>query len=159
MISFITASKFYYRNPTLHNAPLIQILQTSNRYIFLTFSKSTLTDRPLFSGRKQHLSRLKHDAFTWVESQHFTSRPAHNGHPCPSLTITSVPSASRTCLFVVCPLTQSSPRLAPEQSKACDSKLACRHSTHTQTLNPMIQAGTRLFPASVSSQLYILGLS
>lgn len=80
-----------------------------------------------------------------------------NEHPCPSLTITSIRSASLTCLSAVCPLTHSSPWLAPEQSKACDNRLACRHSTHSQTPNPMIQAGTRLFPASVSSLLYTLG--
>ena len=69
----------------------------------------------------------------------------------------SIRSASLTCLSAVRPLTHNSPWLAPEQSKACDSRLACRHSTHSQTLNPMIQAGTRLLPASVSSLLYTLG--
>lgn len=81
----------------------------------------------------------------------------HLGHRCPSLTITSIRSASLTCPSAVCPLTHSSPCVAPEQSRACDSRLACRQSTHSQIVNPMIQAGTRVFPAPVSSLLYTLG--
>lgn len=81
----------------------------------------------------------------------------HNEHPCPSLTITFISSESLTCPSAVCPLTHSSPWVAPEQSRACDSRLACRQSTHSQIVNPMIQAGTRLLPAPVSSLLYTLG--
>lgn len=74
-----------------------------------------------------------------------------------SLTITSIRNASLTCSSAVCPLTHSSPWVAPEQSRACDSRLACRQSTHSQIVNPMIQSGTRVFPAPVSSLLYTLG--
>lgn len=64
---------------------------------------------------------------------------------------------SSVCSSAVCPLTHSSPWVAPEQSRACDSRLACRQSTHSQIVNPMIQSGTRVFPAPVSSLLYTLG--
>lgn len=72
------------------------------------------------------------------------------------LTTTSVPGASLTCPSAVSPLTHSSPRVAPEQPRACDSRLACKHNTLSQIVNPMIQAGTRLLPAPVSSLLYTL---
>lgn len=97
---------------------------------------------------------LKQAALSLVLSQHHRWWLIHNEHPCRSLTITSITSASLTCPSAVRPRTHSSPWLAPEQSKACDSRLAWRQSTHSQTVNPMIQAGTRLFPASVSSLLY-----
>lgn len=83
-----------------------------------------------------------------------------NEHPArhrPPLTITSIRSASLTCASAVFLLTHGSPGVAPEQSRACESRLACRQSAHSQTVNPMIQAGTRLFPAPVSSLLYTLG--
>lgn len=61
------------------------------------------------------------------------------------LTTTSSGGAPLTWLSAVRRPTHGS----PEQSRACDSRLACRHSTHSQTVNPMIQAGTRVLPAPV----------
>lgn len=58
-----------------------------------------------------------------------------------------------TCPAAVCLLTW----LAPEQSSVCNSKLACRQSTHSHIVKPMIQSGTRVFPAPVSSRLYTPG--
>ncbi len=110
--------------------------------------------------RKQHLNRLKQAALTAEESQQNSGwliPNEHLGHLCHSLTITFIGSASLTCPSAVCPSTHSSPCVAPEQSRACDSKLACRQSTHSQIVNPMIQAGARVFPAPVSSLLYTLG--
>lgn len=78
------------------------------------------------------------------------------GYHRPPLTTTSIRSASLTCPSAVASLTHGSPRVAAEQSRACESRLACRHSTLSQIVNPMIQAGTRLLPASVSSLLYTL---
>lgn len=60
-----------------------------------------------------------------------------------------------TCVSVV--WAHSSPWAAPEQSRACASRLACRQSAHSQRVSPMIQAGTRVFPGVVSSLLYTLG--
>lgn len=106
---------------------------------------------------KQHLNGLKRVALTHVVSQQHRWWQIHNEHPRASLTTTSIRSASLTCPSAVCPLTHSSPWVTPEQSRACDSRLAGRHSTHSQIVNPMIQARSRLFPASVSSLLYTLG--
>lgn len=78
------------------------------------------------------------------------------GYHRPPLTTTSTRSASLTCPSAVASLTHGSARVAAEQSRACESRLACRHSTLSQIVNPMIQAGTRLLPASVSSLLYTL---
>lgn len=109
---------------------------------------------------KQCLNRLKQAALTPVVShQHkwWLIPNEHLGYHHPPLTIMSIRSASLTCPSAVCLLTHSSPCVAPEQSRACESRLACRQSAHSQTVNPMIQAGTRLFPAPVSSLLYTLG--
>lgn len=78
------------------------------------------------------------------------------GYHRPALTTTSIRGASLTCPSAVASLTHGSLRVAAEQSRACESRLACRHSTLSQIVNPMIQAGTRLLPASVSSLLYTL---
>ncbi len=80
----------------------------------------------------------------------------HLGHRCPSLTITSIRSASLTCPSAVCPLTHSSPCVAPEQSRACDSRLACRQSTHSQIVNPMIQAQELECSQPLSAPCFIL---
>lgn len=78
------------------------------------------------------------------------------GYHRPPLTTTSIRGASLTCPSAVASPTHGSLRVAAEQSRACESRLACRHSTLSQIVNPMIQAGTRLLPASVSSLLYTL---
>ena len=73
-----------------------------------------------------------------------------------ALTTTSITGVSLTCPSAVSPLAHRPPRVAPEQLRACESRLACKHSRLSQIVNPMIQAGTRLLPAPVSSQLYTL---
>lgn len=109
------------------------------------------------NSKQTAFNGLKQAVLTPVVSRQQRWWLIHNECPCLLLTITSIRSASLTCPSAVCPLTHSSPRLAPEKSKACDSRLACRHSMHSQTVNPMIQAGTRLSSAPVSSLLYTLG--
>lgn len=76
--------------------------------------------------------------------------------PLTPLTTSSTRGASLTCLSAACALTPSSPCVAPEQSRACESRLACRQSTLSQTVNPMIEPGTQLLPAPVSALLYTL---
>lgn len=68
---------------------------------------------------------------------------------------------SLTCPFAVLLLTLGATAAAAAsavlQSRACKSRLAWRQSTHSQTVNPMIQAGTRMIRSALSAPwLYTL---
>lgn len=78
------------------------------------------------------------------------------GYHHPPLTTASIIGASLTCPSAVSPLTHGSACVAAEQSRACERRPACRHNTLSQIVKPMIQAGSRLLPAPVSSPLYTL---